>query len=130
MWLSFDRALNAFAETIVQARRPAPPNADQLAHEVAGFLKSVHHRMPDYLRPPFVLLVLLFDAWSLPRTGKPFHRLGQLERRAQVDAWRQSRLEFQRRFVEFYGSLATFGLYSDLYGSDYQYGNVHGHEQR
>jgi hypothetical protein len=130
MWPSFDEALNAFAETIVQAKRPTPQGTDQLAHEVARFLKSVHRRMPDYLRPPFVLLVLLFDAWSLPRTGKPFHRLGHLARSAQVDAWRRSRLEFRRRFVEFYGSLAIFGLYSDLYGRDYQYDKVHDREQR
>jgi hypothetical protein len=35
--------------------------------------------------------------------------------------WRGSSLEVRRRYVEFFGTLAVFGLYSELYGTDYEY---------
>ena len=118
MWLSFEKTLRSFADTIVETKQQFPEAAARHGPEVAMFLISVHRKMPDYLRPPFWGLVLLFDAWSLPMTG-PFHRLEHADRAAQIEAWRQSSLEFQRRFIEFYGSLAVFGLYSDLYHQDY-----------
>jgi hypothetical protein len=40
----------------------------------------------------------------------------------QIHAWRSSRIEARRRFIEFYESLAVFGLYSELYGNDYKSG--------
>lgn len=77
--------------------------------------------MPDYLRLPFRILTLAFDAWALPRHGKPFHRLPHELRTRQVQAWKASRLEPRRRLIEFYETLAVFSLYSDLYGQDYGY---------
>ena len=59
------------------------------------FLISVHRKMPDYLRPPFWGLVLLFDAWSLPMTGKPFHSLKHADRAAQIEAWRSPASSFR-----------------------------------
>jgi hypothetical protein len=115
----FQNTLSAFAETIVRSKSPEPPDPSRQAGAVSSFLLSVHNSMPDYLRPLFRVLVLVFDASAIPFHGRPFHQLGEDARRRQIQAWRDSKLEVRRRFVEFYGSLALFGLYSELYGQDY-----------
>ena len=121
MLLSFERAIAAFADTTVRQAHPGLECSGSEAQAVTRFLMAVHTRMPDYLRLPFHALVLVFDAWSIPLTGKPFHRLDTDRRSAQLARWKSSRLEVRRRLVEFYGSLALFGLYSELYGQDYRY---------
>jgi hypothetical protein len=122
MMLSFERTLRAFADAAVKQSLPA--GGARNVETISDFLLSVHARMPDYLRLPFRILILLFDAWAYPRWGRPFHRLLLAERVAQIEAWQKSRLEFRRRLMEFYGSLAAFALYSELYGQDYEY-NAH-----
>jgi hypothetical protein len=77
------------------------------------FLLDQHRRMPDYLRLPFRCLTLLFDAWSLPLTGRPFHRASAAQRSRQLRAWKNSRLGFRRDFIKFYESLALFAWYSE-----------------
>ena len=43
-------------------------------------------------------------------------------RRPRAPCSPRSRLETRRRFVEFCTALAVFGLYSELYGRDYEAG--------
>jgi hypothetical protein len=86
------------------------PGSDQT---VATFVLAQHRRMPDYLRLPFWCLTLLFDAWSLPLTGRPFHRASAAQRSRQLRAWKSSRLGFRRDFIKFYESLALFAWYSE-----------------
>lgn len=117
----FERAILALGETVVSERQPGGDASDTLGTNVAQFLLSVHTRMPDYLRPLFYLLVLVFNASPLLRKGKFFHQLSLRDRVSELDKWRRSRIEVRRRFVEFYGSLGVFGMYSDLYGKDYQH---------
>lgn len=121
MLLSFERAIAAFADTAVRQRQADADNMAGLAEAVAQFLMAVHGRMPGYLRTPFRALMLIFDAWPILFKGKAFHRLGPSARAAQVRAWTSSRIEVRRRLMEFYDSLALFGLYSELYGQDYRY---------
>ena len=121
MLLSFEQAILAFADATVRRKQSILSESTGDFEAVSEFLLAVHSRMPDYLRLPFRFLVLLFDAWPYPATGKPFHRLSLPHRTAQIESWERSRLEFRRRLIEFYGTLATFGLYSELYGHDYQY---------
>jgi hypothetical protein len=117
MLLSDEAAVRSIAHAIVHQRgldeRHAPA--------VGDFLLAVRSGMPDYLRLPFRMLTLAFDGWPLLRAGRPFHRLPLADRIAQIEAWRTSRIEARRRIVEFYETLAVFGLYSDLYGADYSY---------
>lgn len=120
----FERAIMALGETVVFERRPEENSSGTLGKNVAQFLLSVHERMPDYLRPLFYTLVLLFDASPFLRKGKVFHQLSPRDRMTELDRWRRSRIEVRRRFVEFYGSLGVFGMYSDLYGKDYQHGQL------
>src|SRR5688500_10308683 len=108
----FERAVNAFAETTVRERCAEARAGAALSASVGRFLLDVHARMPDYLRQPFRMLTLGFDAWSLPRHGRPFHRLTHEQRARQVHAWKASRLEPRRRLIEFYETLAVFSLYS------------------
>src|SRR3546814_4936588 len=81
--------------------------------------------MPDYMRLSIRILTLLFDTWSYPIKGKPFHRLPLSQRIDQVAAWENSRLEFRHGLIVFYRSFATFGLYSILYGQDYERSEEH-----
>jgi hypothetical protein len=117
----FDHTVIAFAETVVRERRGEARGGQDPSASVGRFLLDVHARMPDYLRQPFRVLTLGFGAWSLPRHGRPFHRLTHEQRSAQVQAWKRSRLEPRRRLIEFYETLAVFSLYSDLYGQEYGY---------
>lgn len=121
MLLNFERTIAAFADATVRQRRSGFESAQGEAEAVTRFLIAVHGRLPDYLRTPFHILTLVFDAWSIPLAGRPFHKLDLARRAAQIKAWEGSRLEVRRRLMEFYGSLALFGLYSELYGQDYQY---------
>ena len=122
---NFERAILALGETVAWERQSGSDRVASLGKGAADFLLAVHKRMPDYLRPPFHILVLVFDAWPLVRRGRLFHQLRIDDRLAELDRWRQSRLEVRRRLVEFYATLAVFGMYSDLYGQDYQYGDLH-----
>ena len=125
MLLHFDRTVMALAETTVwRCSLPEAAGRDP-AGAVGTFLLDVHARMPDYLRGPFRILTLAFDAWSLPFHGRPFHRLSPDQRFRQVQAWKGSRIEARRRLIEFYETLAVFSLYSDIYGQDYGHGAEH-----
>ncbi|HEV7320002.1 MAG TPA: hypothetical protein VGO04_15505 [Ensifer sp.] len=117
----FQQAILALGETIAHERGSVDDKRGALGVRAAEFLLRVHRQMPDYLRPPFHILVLLFNAWPLLSRGKFFHQLPLENRLSELDKWRRSRLEFKRRFVEFHVSLALFGIYSDLYGQDYQH---------
>src|SRR3546814_5879040 len=85
------------------------------------FLLETHSKIPDYMRFSIRILTLLFDAWSYPIKGKPFHRLPLSQRIYLVAAWENSRLEFRHGLIVFYRSFATFGLYSILYGQYYEW---------
>lgn len=119
---NFEDAISAFADTIVRDKQPLADRCARDADAVARFLSAAHAKMPDYLRLPFRILTLLFDASSIPLTGRPFHRLDLARRAAHVAAWENSRIEVRRRLMEFYGSLALFCLYSELYHQDYERG--------
>ena len=50
MALSFDRAIAAFADTVVRQVRPELERNSSDVEVVTRFLLAVHKRMPDYLR--------------------------------------------------------------------------------
>src|SRR3546814_5627501 len=68
--------------------------AEEIA-PVSAFLLETHSKMPDYMRLSIRILTLLFDTWSYPIKGKPFHRLPLYQRIDKVEAWENSRLEFR-----------------------------------
>lgn len=116
---NFEKAVRAIADTLVE-QGPLPASAAR-REVVASFLLASHARMPDYLRIGILLLTLIFDAWSYPTSGRPFHRLALNRRIRQIAYWEGSRLKVQRSLAGFYRTLATFGLYTDLFPQDYQF---------
>lgn len=124
MLLSFNRTLTALAEAIVRRKGLATNNEPDISGIVAAYLQNVHERSPDYLRLPFRVLTMIFDASSYFKYGKPFHALDGVPRIAQISVWERSRFETCRRLMEMYNSLALFCLYSELYSLDYDHGTL------
>jgi hypothetical protein len=112
MLLSFDRVVAALSDSIIRDRCSEAGTANTHA-AVTRFLLDQHGRMPDYLRFPFRCLTLLFDAWPLPFTGRPFHRASPSQRTRQIRAWKGSALGVRRDLVKFYESLAVFAWYAE-----------------
>jgi len=121
MLVDFEATVAAFADTVVKQRDAIAAGKPQDVEVVSRFLLDVHSRMPTFLRLPFRVLTLIFDGWPYLSHCRPFHRLELAQRTAQIDTWRCSSVEARRRFVEFFGTLAVFGLYSELYGRDYEH---------
>src|SRR3546814_5774128 len=70
--------------------------------------------MPEYMRLSIRILTLLFDTWSYPIKGKPFHSLPLSQRIDQVAAWENSRLEFRHGLIVFYRSFRSEEHTSEL----------------
>lgn len=121
MLVEFEGAVRAFVDALAITRSIGPRLSAEQVTRAARFVLDVQRKMPLALRLPFWVLTLGFDGWPIPRRGKAFHALPPADRIAQIDTWRRSRFEPRRRFIEFYSSLAAFGLYSELYGKDYQH---------
>lgn len=124
MLVDFARTLAALADVMVMQNGTTLATKPEYSDAVSRFLMDVHARMPGFLRLPFRILTLVFDGWSYFSYGRPFHRLKLAQRAAQIEAWRNSSLEVRRRYIEFFGTLAVFGLYSELYGADYEYAGM------
>lgn len=122
-WLpNFEKALAGFSDAAVRRKGAITGDRSAMTRAVTDYLLAVHHRTPDYLRLPFRLLVLLFDASPVLLRGWTFHRLDADQRIAWIEKWEGSRLEVCRRLMEMYGSLAMFGIYSEIHGKDYEQG--------
>ena len=120
MFLSLQKTVSALTESVIREQcggaKTAGPRASQA---VARFLLETHVRMPDYLRLPLTCLTMVFEMWSLPFWGTPFHRLPDKKKWEQIQAWRDSSLGFRYNFIKFYTTLIVFGWYAELYGQDY-----------
>jgi hypothetical protein len=119
MLVSFDRTVLALTESIIREQCPGqgadhPHSCDA----VVRFLLDQHQRMPDYLRLPFRCMTLLFDAWPLPLTGRPFHCAPHEQRWRQIRAWKGSAVGFRRDLIKFYETFAIFAWYSERYACD------------
>lgn len=113
----FEKCVGAIADTMVRQETRLSGRAGN-TRTVAAYLLAAHSKMPDYLRFAFRILTIIFDAWSYPRSGVPFHRLSLEGRLAQLHRWEHSRLQFRHALVGFYRTFTVFGLYSELYERD------------
>ncbi len=109
----FEKCVGAIADALVKQERQLGEQGGD-PRQVASYLLATHAQMPDYLRIVFRVLTIAFDAWSYPRNGVPFHRLGIEGRLAQLERWDCSRLQSRRALVNFYRTFTVFGLYSEL----------------
>jgi hypothetical protein len=119
MLLHFPDTVSALTYSIIRERCADPPADAGFPHNrVTRFVLEQHARMPDYLRLPLALLTLAFDAWAIPFTGSPFHRLPHERRWRQVLAWKRSSLGVRRDLIRFYESLVIFGWHAEVYHAD------------
>jgi choline dehydrogenase-like flavoprotein len=108
-----DDIVSALAYSFAQPHA-GPGRADLQApyNDIARFILCQQAKLPDYLRAPMRAATLGFDLAGLLHTGRPFHSQPPANRRRQVEAWKNSRLGFQRDLMRYYESLATLALYS------------------
>ncbi|HEX5219416.1 MAG TPA: GMC family oxidoreductase [Verrucomicrobiae bacterium] len=99
----------SFATPHTQFSKLPPPYND-----LTQFILTQRAQMPDYLRAPMKLAALGFDCSGILRSGKSFHRQSREQRARQINAWKNSSFGFQRDFIRYFESLATFSLYSRL----------------
>ncbi|WEX75263.1 hypothetical protein PYH37_000650 [Sinorhizobium numidicum] len=114
---SVEKCVEALADTLVSLERPDSDEQENL-EAIAAFLQTILTKMPDHLGIPFRILTLIFDAWPLAATGKPFHALDLARRIDQVDRWEHSRLAFRRTLIAFYRPFTIFAFYSELCKQD------------
>ena len=114
---NFEKCVLAIADTLIRQELPAPEKPEN-AGTIGAYLLAAHAAMPDYLRLAFRILTVVFDAWSYPAAGKPFHLLSPDRRVDQLRRWQRSRLQIRPALISFYRTLTFFGLYSDLYEQD------------
>lgn len=103
----FTATVRALADTVAvrESGAPATPRT------ASDFVLASFNGMPAYLRPPLRAATLFFDLWSLPRRGRPFHRLPREQRLRQMEAWERSPLGPARMLMTFYVSLSLFALW-------------------
>jgi hypothetical protein len=113
MIVSFERTLHALADSILSERcMKVETDLSHSSDTVATFLIEQYARLPDYLHVPFKGLVLVFDAWALLYTGRPFHSLPHEQRWPLIEAWEQSSIGFFRDLMKFCEALSMFVWYS------------------
>jgi len=114
MRLSFENTVRSMAAAMA-ASAIRPGDAQPSGEEVAAFLLATHARMPDHLRLGIRCATLLLDAWPIPTSRLPFHRLPPIARDRQVSSWQRSRLGPIRSVMTFYGRLATYAVWAAHY---------------
>lgn len=118
---SFEKCVQAIVDTLIRQELPSPKNPADV-ETIGAYVLAAHASMPDYLRLAFRILTVIFDAWSYPVAGKPFHLLSSGRRADQLRRWQHSRLGIRPALISFYRTLTFFGLYSDLYKQDVECG--------
>jgi hypothetical protein len=79
---------------------------------VVNFVLEQLARMPWFLRAGVKLCTAAFGASRVFFAGALFHRQKPVNRAAQVEAWKRSRLAICRDLMKFYTSLVVLSLYS------------------
>ncbi len=83
-------------------------------NQIVGFVLQQHHRMPDYLKFPLMILTLIFDSWGILTTGSWFHCQPEMIRWQQIQIWKQSPFGMGRDLIRFYESLVIFCWEADV----------------
>lgn len=109
----FHDTVSALAYAIAQDRaEEGRPDLQSPYNDLTQFILQQHACMAGYLRAPLMAATLGFDASSILRAARLFHKLAPGKRLRQIEAWRDSRLGFKRDLARYFESLALLGLYS------------------
>src|SRR5947208_356639 len=87
-------------------------NSHPSYNDVVGFVMAQLDRMPAFLALAIRMATLGFGCSRLFVEGTLFHRRDPARRRAQLHAWKRSRLGPCQDLMKFYSSLVVLGLYS------------------
>lgn len=116
---SFTATVSALAYSLIRARCGEDATlADERHNRVARFVLARHAAMPDYLRLPFALLTVVFDAAALLLAGRCFHALPPERRWRVVERWRRLPVGYARDLLRFYESLVVFGWFTLEHGGE------------
>lgn len=110
---SFADVVSALVYSLAQSRAEAArPDSQSPYNDLVRFVLGQHSRMADYLRAPLATATMGFDLLSVLRNRHRFHTLPPETRLAQIEAWKNSKIGFQRDLIRYYESLAMLALYS------------------
>ena len=109
----FHDAASALAYSAGLERAEADrPDLQPPYNDLTQFITAQHGRMAAYLRAPLQAATLGFDLFGLLRAGRLFHHQPPASRSLQIQAWKNSRIGFQRDLIRYFESLAMLELYS------------------
>jgi choline dehydrogenase-like flavoprotein len=109
----FHSAASALAYSTGASRcAPDQPELQPPYNDLTEFLIHQHGKMPAYLRAPLLAATLGFDLWGLLTSGHRFHKLSPARRTRQIEAWKNSKIGFQRDLIRYFESLSVLQLYS------------------
>ncbi|MDB6065758.1 MAG: putative oxidoreductase [Pedosphaera sp.] len=110
---SFADTVSALVYSLAQARAEAArPDSQPPYNDLVRFVLGQHSRMADYLRAPLATATMGFDLLAILGKGQRFHTLPPEARVGQIEAWKNSKIGFQRDLIRYYESLAMLALYS------------------
>ena len=64
-----------------------------------------------YLKIPFLIISLVFEASSIFSKGKRFQNLKKEEKIKLIQCWNKSSINFNRDFIKFFRTLTLFAFY-------------------
>lgn len=86
-----------------------PPSANiDKQKNAAKFIIAQLYKMPDYLRPPFFLLIFIFNFHTYLMYLKPFNKLNLSQREHVIDLWKYSSFGVAQDFIRFFYTLTIF----------------------
>jgi len=107
-----DRTISALTYDLAAVYGGAAQQLYPARNDVVLFVLRQMDRMPSFLAVGIRAATLAFGSSRLLIEGNVFHRRTASRRRAQLDAWRRSRLGPCRDLMKFYTSLVVLALYS------------------
>jgi len=111
--ISIEYAVSALVYSLLDDRvADVTKYGASLRNQVVRFVAGQYARSPDYMRVPFWILTLVFDAAPLLTHGRVFHRLETDQRIARINRWRNSSFGPLRDFIRYYEGLTVFGWYA------------------
>ncbi len=119
------KIVGAIVDTIIRQNGNAPERIAVIG-DVTIFVLRTLAGMPVHLRLPLLVLTHLLGTWSCLGKGGAFHLLPLAARLTLISRWEHAPRGFQRSLITFYRTFAIYGLYSELYGGDFQYGGEDG----
>ncbi len=107
-----ERLLSALTETLFPDWPSlTPDDRRQLATRVTAFVAGQIEALPRFLRFPYRLALIGFNALALLAGGRPFSRLSEQRRRRYLRLWSDSPIGLMRDFVKLVRSCAVLAAF-------------------